>query len=80
MTQGDDGCVRSSSAYILTRPLGASLGDLLSQERENGGAGLRTVVTSLVFLGVIAALVIAISLRPEYDAAHDVARSPAAKA
>ena len=44
-------------AYILTRPLGASLGDLLSQSRHYGGAGLGTVYTSLAFLTVIVALV-----------------------
>ena len=33
-------------AYILTRPLGASLGDLLSQPAANGGLGLGTVITS----------------------------------
>jgi uncharacterized membrane-anchored protein len=44
-------------AYILTRPLGASLGDLLSQSREYGGLGLGTTHTSLVFLTVIAMLV-----------------------
>jgi uncharacterized membrane-anchored protein len=50
-------------AYILTRPLGASLGDLLAQAREYGGLGLGTVVTSAVFLAVIAALVLWISVR-----------------
>lgn len=45
-------------AYILTRPLGASLGDLLSQAREYGGLGLGTIYTSLGFLTVILALVI----------------------
>jgi uncharacterized membrane-anchored protein len=45
-------------AYILTRPLGASLGDLLSQPSENGGLGLGTVVTSIAFLVVIIGLVI----------------------
>lgn len=44
-------------AYILTRPLGASLGDLLSQSREYGGLGLGTIYTSLAFLTVIIALV-----------------------
>jgi uncharacterized membrane-anchored protein len=44
-------------AYILTRPLGASLGDLLSQPLEYGGLGLGTIVTSLIFLGIIAATV-----------------------
>ncbi len=48
-------------AYILTRPLGASLGDLLAQAREYGGLGLGTVATSAVFLAVIAVLVVAIS-------------------
>jgi uncharacterized membrane-anchored protein len=45
-------------AYILTRPLGASLGDLLSQSRNYGGAGLGTVNTSLAFLTVIIGLVV----------------------
>jgi uncharacterized membrane-anchored protein len=44
-------------AYILTRPLGASLGDLLSQSRNYGGVGLGTIYTSLAFLTVIVALV-----------------------
>jgi uncharacterized membrane-anchored protein len=50
-------------AYILTRPLGASLGDLLSQATEYGGLGLGTIHTSLAFLTVIVALVAWISFR-----------------
>jgi uncharacterized membrane-anchored protein len=49
-------------AYILTRPLGASLGDLLSQSPEYGGFGLGTINTSAVFLAVIASLVVLLSL------------------
>ncbi len=49
-------------AYILTRPLGASLGDLLSQPLEYGGLGLGTIVTSLIFLGIIAATVAYMSI------------------
>lgn len=45
-------------AYIVTRPLGASLGDLLSQSRANGGVGLGTIQTSVAFLVVIVSLVI----------------------
>lgn len=45
-------------AYILTRPLGASFGDLLSQPVAKGGLGLGTVVTSLIFLVTIVTLVI----------------------
>ena len=45
-------------AYILTRPLGASIGDYLSQAKADGGLGLGTTVTSLVFLGAILGVVI----------------------
>lgn len=45
-------------AYILTRPMGASFGDLLSQSTDNGGLGLGTVVTSIVFLACIAGTVV----------------------
>lgn len=44
-------------AYVLTRPLGASLGDLLTQDTSYGGIGLGAGLTSLLFLGVIVALV-----------------------
>jgi uncharacterized membrane-anchored protein len=45
-------------AYILTRPLGASLGDYLSQSPDDGGLGLGTVGTSAIFLITILGLVI----------------------
>jgi uncharacterized membrane-anchored protein len=45
-------------AYILTRPLGASIGDYMSQPRADGGLGLGTTVTSAIFLSLILALVI----------------------
>lgn len=48
-------------AYILTRPLGASFGDWLSQSIANGGLGLGTVTTSLVFLVTILGLVVFLS-------------------
>ena len=44
-------------AYILTRPLGASLGDFLSQSPNNGGLGFGTIGTSVIFLVVILCLV-----------------------
>ena len=44
-------------AYILTRPLGASSGDLLAQPVASGGLGLGNVVTSSLFLLTILALV-----------------------
>ncbi|MBU0862613.1 MAG: hypothetical protein KKI16_11645 [Alphaproteobacteria bacterium] len=48
-------------AYIFTRPLGASLGDLLSQPAEYGGYGLGTIMTSALFLAAIVAIVIYMS-------------------
>lgn len=45
-------------AYILTRPFGASFGDLLSQPKSNGGLGLGTVGTSVIFLTVIVGLIV----------------------
>jgi uncharacterized membrane-anchored protein len=45
-------------AYVLTRPLGASIGDFMSQhDKRYGGLGLGTTGTSYIFLGCILALV-----------------------
>jgi len=48
--------------YIMTRPLGASSGDWLSQQ-GNQGLNLGTTTTSYLFLGVIVALVIYLQIR-----------------
>jgi uncharacterized membrane-anchored protein len=45
-------------AYILTRPLGGSIGDLMSQPKADGGLGFGTTVTSLIFLITILSLVV----------------------
>jgi uncharacterized membrane-anchored protein len=44
-------------AYVLTRPLGASIGDLMSQPRHAGGLALGTTGTSAIFLATILGLV-----------------------
>lgn len=49
-------------AYILTRPLGASIGDYLSQDLDNGGLGLGTTITSVIFLATILATVIYLAI------------------
>ena len=54
---GLDGMWAFWLCYIFTRPLGASFGDFLAQPAEFGGLGLGTVVTSLVFLAIIAVTV-----------------------
>jgi uncharacterized membrane-anchored protein len=43
--------------YILTRPFGAALGDLLTQAKTYGGLGLGAMWTSALFLTVIVLLV-----------------------
>ncbi|MEV0566495.1 hypothetical protein [Dactylosporangium sp. NPDC050588] len=43
---------------MLTRPLGASLGDLLTQDKDLGGLALGASVTSLLFLAAILVLVV----------------------
>jgi uncharacterized membrane-anchored protein len=45
-------------AYILTRPLGANIGDYLASPHADGGLGLGTLGTSVVFLGTILAVVV----------------------
>lgn len=49
-------------AYILTRPLGASIGDWLSQPRGDTGLGLGTTATSFIFLAVILAVVVYLTI------------------
>lgn len=44
--------------YILTRPFGASLGDLLTQAKTYGGLGMGAMWTSALFLSVIVILVV----------------------
>ena len=66
-------------AYILTRPLGASIGDELSQTRHDGGLGLGTTVTSVVFLAAIAATVayLTITRRDRIEGADAAQPAPA---
>jgi len=45
-------------AYVLTRPLGANIGDYLASPRADGGLGLGTFGTSVVFLGTILLVVV----------------------
>ena len=48
-------------AYVITRPLGASTGDYLSQDGL-GGRGLGTTVTSAIFLAAILATVVFLTI------------------
>ncbi|NAT22813.1 hypothetical protein [Pseudomonas syringae] len=55
-------------AYILTRPFGASLGDLLTQAKTYGGLGMGATWTSALFLCVILMLVTAAQLNASHRA------------
>src|SRR3954451_17954603 len=60
-------------AYIMTRPLGASIGDFMSQHSQKyGGLGLGTTGTSYIFLACILGLVIWLSItrRDASEAQH----------
>jgi hypothetical protein len=47
---------------VLTRPLGASIGDYLSQSPTDGGLGLGATLTSLIFFAGIIAIVVYLSV------------------
>lgn len=49
-------------AYILTRPLGASFGDYLTQPHHAGGLGLSTNAVSIAFLTLIVLAVIRLTV------------------
>lgn len=66
-------------AYILTRPLGANIGDYLGLDRSEGGLAVGTLLTSLIFLGAILGAVVYLTLtgrdRTERQAARLAASS-----
>lgn len=67
------------AAYVLTRPLGASIGDLLSQAPADGGLGIGATVTSVVFLLIIVAVATYLGVkvrRQRAEAAAMLAPSP----
>ncbi|CAN5731829.1 hypothetical protein BH10CHL1_BH10CHL1_06360 [soil metagenome] len=63
---GLDGVLAFWIAYILTRPLGASLGDYLTQSQSVGGLGMGAAITSAIFLAAILGVVIFLTLT-RYD-------------
>ena len=60
------------AAYILTRPLGASLGDLLTQAPKDGGLGISTMVISGIFLASIVVLVFYLTRHQDEEAPQAV--------
>ena len=45
-------------AFVLTRPFGATFGDLLSKSAEKGGLGIGTIGSSLILASLLAACVV----------------------
>ena len=45
-------------AFVLTRPFGATFGDLLTKPHEKGGLGYGTMGSSLILLGLLVILII----------------------
>jgi uncharacterized membrane-anchored protein len=66
-------------AYVLTRPLGASLGDGLSQPRADGGLGLGTTWTSVLFLVTIVAVVAYLAITKRDQAEVPAEEAPQAR-
>lgn len=60
------------AAYVLTRPFGASMGDLLSQPRDVGGLGFGATGTSVLFLVAIAILVAVMTVRARQGAGPNI--------
>jgi uncharacterized membrane-anchored protein len=63
-------------AYILTRPLGASIGDYLSQARADGGLGIGATITSIIFLTTILGLVVYLTLTKKDEIKEGSPNSP----
>jgi uncharacterized membrane-anchored protein len=57
-------------AYVLTRPLGATLGDTLTKPHEDGGLNLGRISSSLVIACAMVVLIGATSLRKRPSAAR----------
>jgi len=64
-------------AYVLTRPLGASIGDFLSQAKADGGLGLGTTGTSALFLVTILGLVSYLTVTKTDQTPHALAAAEA---
>jgi len=66
-------------AYILTRPLGANLGDYLALPKADGGLGLGTAKTSILFLAAILATVVYLTLTRRDVIEHEQPHEEAAR-
>ena len=66
-------------AYVLTRPLGANLGDWLAVDKQLGGVGVGTLGTSVIFLAAIVGTVIYLVIKHPDVMAEDAEAHVAAE-
>ena len=58
-------------SYILTRPFGASGGDLISHPVIKGGFGVGTGTTSLIVLGIMLVMIIYLTITHKNEMEHE---------
>jgi uncharacterized membrane-anchored protein len=61
------------AAFILTRPLGATVGDFLDKPHANGGLEMSRPIASAILLGVIVLLIFFLRQRPGGHPGHKIA-------
>lgn len=54
-------------AFVLTRPFGATLGDVLTKSHEKGGLDFGTIGSSAILAGILVALVVMVSMRQKRE-------------
>ena len=59
-------------AFVLTRPFGATFGDLLTKLPANGGLGFGTKGSSLILIAILALLIIYTSIRKKQPSLEKV--------
>jgi len=58
-----DGVIAFWLAFILTRPLGASLGDFMTKPATEGGMGIEILTVNTLFFSVIIGLVVYLTMK-----------------
>jgi uncharacterized membrane-anchored protein len=66
------------SAFILTRPLGATIGDLLTKPRDEGGFDLNRIVSSAIIATIMAGLISLASRRKKESLNSSISNRPLA--